>query len=228
MRKSEMPRRGGLRAEAAVANVERLNVLESFKRVVAPFDGVVTARKTDIGALITANGDSGPELFSVADLKKNTCLRACATGPTRASSGPAWTAFLKLPQFPERTFEAKLDTTSNSIDHDSRSVLAEFLADNPKGELWPGTYAESHIQLPSDPHMLHVPTSALMFSQGGHASGDDRKRQQGAAEGTSRWGRDLGTQVEVLSGVAADDRVIDSPPDSLAEGDTIRVQPGRS
>jgi RND family efflux transporter MFP subunit len=213
-------------ADAAAANVQRLNVLESFKRVVAPFDGIVTARKTDIGALINANGESGPELFSVADLHK---IRVYVRVP-QAFSGmltPGMTAVLKLPQFPDQPFEAKLDTTSNAIDHDSRTVLAEFLTDNPNGKLWPGTYAETHLQLPANPTTLHVPTSALLFRQEGMmvaAVGKDGKVELRSVT----LGRDLGTQVEVLSGVGATDRIIDIPPDSIATGDKVRLQTAHS
>jgi RND family efflux transporter MFP subunit len=213
-------------ADAAAANVQRLNVLESFKRVVAPVDGIVTARKTDIGALINANGESGPELFSVADLHK---IRVYVRVP-QAFSGmltPGMTAVLKLPQFPDQPFEAKLDTTSNAIDHDSRTVLAEFLTDNPNGKLWPGTYAETHLQLPANPTTLHVPTSALLFRQEGMmvaAVGKDGKVELRSVT----LGRDLGTQVEVLSGVGATDRIIDIPPDSIATGDKVRLQTAHS
>jgi RND family efflux transporter MFP subunit len=213
-------------ADAAAANVQRLKVLESFKRVVAPFEGVVTARKTDIGALINANGESGPELFSVADLHK---IRVYVRVP-QALSGmltPGMTAVLKLPQFPDQPFEAKLDTTSNAIDHDSRTVLAEFLMDNPNGKLWPGTYAETHLQLAANPTTLHLPTSALLFRQDGMmvaAVGKDGKVELRPVT----LGRDLGTQVEVLSGVGATDRIIDIPPDSIATGDQVRLQTAHS
>ena len=213
-------------ADAAAANVQRLNVLESFKRVVAPFDGIVTARKTDIGALINANGESGPELFSVADLHK---IRVYVRVPQAFSSmlTPGMTAVLRLPQFPDQPFEAKLDTTSNAIDHDSRTVLAEFLTDNPNGKLWPGTYAETHLQLPANPTTLHLPTSALLFRQDGMmvaAIGKDGKVELRPVT----LGRDLGTQVEVLSGVGATDRIIDIPPDSIATGDQVRLQTAHS
>jgi RND family efflux transporter MFP subunit len=213
-------------ADAAAANVQRLNVLESFKRVVAPFDGIVTARKTDIGALINASGESGPELFSVADLHK---IRVYVRVPQAFSSmlTPGMTAVLNLPQFPDQPFEAKLDTTSNAIDHDSRTVLAEFLMDNPNGKLWPGTYAETHLQLPANPTMLHVPTSALLFRQEGMMVAAVGKGDKVELRSVT-LGRDLGTQVEVLSGVAAADRIIDIPPDSIATGDKVRVQTAHS
>jgi RND family efflux transporter MFP subunit len=213
-------------AAAAAANVERLNVLESFKRVVAPFDGIVTARKTDIGALINANGDTGPELFSVADLHK---IRIYVRVPQAFSDQlrPGMTATLELPQFANQKFTAKLNTTSNAIDRSSRTVLAEFLADNPAGKLWPGTYASAHLQLAASPSMLHIPTSALLFRQDGLQIATLDKNNKVELKPV-QVGRDLGTEVEVLSGVTPTDRVIDSPPDSIAQGDTVRPQIERS
>jgi RND family efflux transporter MFP subunit len=209
-------------ADAAAANVQRLNVLEGFKRVVAPFDGIVTARRTDIGALITANGDTGPELFRVADLHK---IRVYVHVPQAFSGAltPGMTSVLKLPQFPDQSFEARLDTTANSVDRDSRSVLTEFLADNANGQLWPGTYAEAHLQLPPNPAILRIPTSALIFRREGMrvaTLGKDHK----VAFRPIVLGRDLGNQVEVLSGVGAADPIVDSPPDSLSDGDAVRVE----
>jgi RND family efflux transporter MFP subunit len=200
--------------------------LENFKRVIAPFDGIVTARKTDIGALITANGDAGPELFSVADLRK---IRVYVQVPQAFSAvlTRGMTAVLKLPQFPDQTFVAKLDTTSNSVERSSRTVLAEFLADNPDGKLWPGTYAQAHLQLPADPSILHLPTSALLFRQEGLSVavlGKDNKVELKPIA----LGRDLGTSVEVVSGLGETDRVIDDPPDSIAQGDKVEVEGART
>jgi RND family efflux transporter MFP subunit len=213
-------------ANAAAANVQRLNVLESFKRVVAPFDGIVTARKTDVGALISANGDSGPELFAVADLHK---IRVYVRVPQAFTSllSPGMKTTLKLPQFPDQSFEATLDTSSNAIDRDSRTALVEFLADNASGKLWPGTYAEAQLQVPTDPSVLRLPSSALIFRRDGlqvAALGQNNKIELKAVT----LGRDLGNQVEVLSGVAPSDRIVDSPPESLAEGDAVRVESAHS
>jgi RND family efflux transporter MFP subunit len=209
-------------AAAAEANVRRLSVLEDFKRIVAPFDGIVTARKTDIGALINATGDSGPELFSVADLHK---MRIYVRVPQALSGAlnPGMEAILKLPQFPDRSFTAKLATTSNSVDRESRSVLAEFLADNADGKLWPGTYAETHLQVPASPTMLRLPTSALLFRQDGLEVATLGKNNKVSLKKVT-LDRDLGTEVEIQSGVGPTDRVIDSPPDSIAEGDTVQVE----
>jgi RND family efflux transporter MFP subunit len=209
-------------ANSAAANVQRLSVLESFKRVVAPFDGIVTSRKTDIGALISASGENGPELFSVADVHK---MRVYVRVP-QALSGvlhPGMKATLKLPQFADEAFVAELTTTSNAIDRDSRSVLAEFLADNPDGKLIPGTYAEARLQLPANPTILHLPTSALIFRQDGlRVAAVDNSGK--VALHAVTIGRDLGTEVEVLSGIGVGDRVIDNPPDAIAQGDAVKIE----
>jgi multidrug efflux system membrane fusion protein len=213
-------------ANAAEANVRRLTVLQDYKRIVAPFDGVVTDRKTDIGALISATGESGPELFSVADVHK---MRVYIRVPQAVSEvlELGMEAKLKLPQFADQTFSARLETTSYAVDRSSRTVLAEFLADNRDGKLTPGTYAEAHLQLRASPSILHLPTSALIFRQDGLkiATVDSRNK---VALSPVTLGRDLGTEVEVLRGVSADSRVIDSPPDSIAPGDSVKVDNGQA
>jgi RND family efflux transporter MFP subunit len=206
---------------AAEAEVQRLNALESFKRITAPFDGVVTARKTDVGALINAGSDSGPELFSVADVHAmRVYVRVPQTFAPELRIG--MTATLVLPQHTTRTYTAKLATTSNSISADSRTVLVELHADNTDGSLLPGTYADVHFQLPEAPGILRLPTSALLFREHGlevATVGPGDKVLLTPIE----VGRDLGTEVEVTSGITASDRVIDSPPDSIAAGELVKI-----
>ena len=151
---------------AAQANVDRLQALESFKRIIAPFDGVVTARKTDIGALINVGSGSGVELFKVADIHK---MRVYVRVPQAYASQlhPGLVADLRLSQFPNETFTARLTTTSNAIAKESRTVLVELMADNSDGKLWPGTFAEVHFKLPPDADVYRVPTSALVFHEHG-------------------------------------------------------------
>jgi RND family efflux transporter MFP subunit len=208
-------------ADAAAANVQRLNVLEGFKRVVAPFDGIVTARKTDVGALINSSGESGPELFAVADVHK---IRVYVKVPQAFSSllTPGMLANLKLPQFPDQTFQAKLDTTANAIDRESRTALVEFLSDNQGDKLWPGTFAEAHLQVAANPGVLRVPTSALVFRREGLQLATIGPNNKVAMKPVT-LGRDLGTQVEVLTGIDSSDHVIDSPSDSLSDGDTVQA-----
>lgn len=209
---------------AAEANVARLQALERFKRIVAPFDGVVTARQTDIGALINAGSGSGAELFKVADLHR---MRVYVRVPQAYSAElkPGMAATLHLPQYPHDSFPATLFSTSNAVSKDSRTVLVELQADNPDGRLWPGTYADVHFSLPPDANLFRLPASALLFRAQGlqiavvNADGKVALKRIQIA-------RDLGTEVEVNGGVQATDRVIDSPSDSLADGDTVRVAGG--
>lgn len=206
---------------ASQANVDRLEAMESFKRITAPFDGVVTARETDIGALINAGSTTGVELFKVADMHQ---MRIYVRVP-QAFAGmmhPGLTAEVKLSQYPDETFKATLATTSHAINKESRTVLVELMADNSEGKLWPGTFAEVHFNLPPDADVYRVPTSALVFREHGLelatvGPGDKVVMKPITA------GRDLGTQIEVRSGLAASDRVIDSPSDSLSAGDVVRV-----
>ena len=146
--------------EAASANVKRLEALESFKSVVAPFDGVVTARKTDIGALIDA-GSAGQELFEVFDLHK---VRIYVQVPQAFSADlhSGVKATFVMPQYPGQRFDATVVTTSNAMDANSRSMLVELQADNAEGKLFAGAYCQVHFQLPGDPNIIRVPATALV------------------------------------------------------------------
>jgi RND family efflux transporter MFP subunit len=206
---------------AAQANVQRLMAMENFKRITAPFDGVVTARKTDIGALINAGSGAGPELFSVADLHQ---MRVYVKVPQAQAAllKPGMTAKLKLPQYPDRLFDATLTASANAVAKDSRSLLVQLLADNPGGMLWSGTFAEVHFQLPANPDILHVPTSAVLFRQNGAelaVVGPDGRIILKPVD----LGRDLGTTVEVRSGITATDQVVDGPSDSIDNGDQVKI-----
>lgn len=132
------------------------------------------------------------------------------------------TADLHLPQYPQKTFKAVVATTSSSINMSARTLLVELHADNPDGELQPGAYAQVDFELPTNPNVVRVPTSALMFREHGlqvATIGPNDKIELKAVI----LGRNLGTEVEVLSGLSASDRVVNSPPDSLAAGDTVRI-----
>ena len=201
--------------------VDRLNALEGFKRIVAPFDGTVTARNTDKGALINAGSGNAPQLFRVADVHE---MRVFVQVPQEMSAAlkVGLTADLHLPQYPDRVFKAMVATTSGAINESSRTLLVELHANNDDGLLQPGTYAEVHFNLPSDARMVRIPTSALVFRQDG---------MQVAVVGPGnhvelrpvKLGRNLGTDVEVLTGLATTDRVIESPADSLANGDVVQI-----
>jgi len=212
-------------ADADQGEVDRLNALEGFKKIIVPFDGVVTARETDIGALINAGsgvgGGSGPVLFKVADISK---MRIFVQVPQQLSAGiePGQEAELHLPQYPGRTFKATVATTSNAINMEARALLVELHADNRDGLLQPGAYAQVVFRLPSNPDVVRIPTSALLFREQGLqvatlGPGDKIELK------SVTLGRNLGTDVEVVSGLSASDRVVDSPPDSLAAGDLVHV-----
>jgi RND family efflux transporter MFP subunit len=209
---------------AAQANVARLEALEGFKRIVAPFDGVITARRTDVGALINAGSGVGPELFTVADLHK---MRVYVRVPQSESADitKGMQATLSLPQFPDKTFPATVVTTANAINPTSNTLLVELMADNPGGVLTPGTFANVHFDLPPQPEIVRIPTSALLFRQGGlkvALLGPGGK----AVIRPIKAGRDLGTEMEVVAGLTPTDRVINSPPDSLIAGEKVRLGGG--
>lgn len=206
--------------ESARANVKRLEQLQAFQRIEAPFDGVVTARNTDVGALIDS-GSNAKELFHVAAVHK---LRVFINVPevyARAAQ-TGLNADLTLKEFPGRRFTGKLVRTSSAIDVASRTLLTEIDVDNPKGELLPGSYAEVHLKLPTAAATLKLPVDALIFKTDGlqvaAVDKNDRVRLI-----TVVTGRDFGDTVEVVSGLDGSERVIANPPDSLAAGQVVRV-----
>jgi RND family efflux transporter MFP subunit len=218
---------GDLAAKSAVvqaskANVDRLEALEGFKRIVAPFDGVVTQRTANIGALVNAGAGSNAAtaLFSVADVHK---LRVYVQVPQSASAQihGGETAKLSLPQFPGRTFPAKVVRDAGAVGQ-SGALLVELEVDNPDAGLKPGDYAQVRFSLPGQAGTVRVPASTLIFRRNGLQVAvlqrDDRVKLQ-----TVTVARDFGGQVELSGGVQPSDRVIDNPPDSLEDGDVVRV-----
>jgi RND family efflux transporter MFP subunit len=206
--------------DAASANVKRLEAMEGFKNIVAPFDGVVTARKTDIGALINA-GNAGQELFEVSDLHK---VRIYVQVPQAftAELKPGLQATFEMPQYPGQQFDAKVVTTSNAMELSSRSMLVELQADNADGKLFAGAYCQVHFQLPNNPNVMRVPATALVPADRGAQVallGNDDK----AVLQPVQLGRDFGDSVEVVAGLSPSDRVIDSPPETLQSGDQVQL-----
>jgi RND family efflux transporter MFP subunit len=221
---SALARVNSAKAEVAAdqGEVDRVDAMESYKKIVAPFDGVVTARETDVGALINAgSGGNGPELFRVADVHK---MRIYVQVPQQMSAGiqPGMSAELRLPQFPDKTFHATVATTSSAINLSARTLLVELHAENSEDQLQPGAYTQVTFELPSNPDIVHVPTSALIFRERGTeiavVEPDDKVKLKPVT-----LGRNLGTEVEILSGLSPSDRVINSPPDSLGAGDKVRI-----
>jgi RND family efflux transporter MFP subunit len=206
--------------DAASANVKRLAALEGFKNIVAPFDGVITARKTDIGALINA-GNAGQELFEVSDLHK---VRIYVQVPQAftAELQPGLEATFEMPQYPGQQFDAKVVTTSNAMELSSRSMLVELQADNADGKLFAGAYCQVHFQLPNNPNVIRVPATALVPADRGAQValvGNDGNVVMKPVQ----LGRDFGNSVEVLAGLSPSDRVIDSPPETLQSGDRVQL-----
>jgi RND family efflux transporter MFP subunit len=207
--------------QAAQANVARLESLQAFNRLVAPFDGIVTARGVDVGHLVAAGGNSGKPLFTVSDIRK---VRVYVNVPQAflAELKPGLAASLVLPQFPGQPFYAELTTTSNSVAADSRSALVELLADNPDGKLWPGSFAEVHFHLDGKGNVLRIPATALFFGPRGIEVA--LLTPEGKVNLSKvQLGRNLGREVEVLSGLSPDATVIDSPPESLIPGQVVSV-----
>ncbi len=207
--------------EAKVANVRRLEELQGFKKLYAPFAGVVTARNTDLGALIDA-GATAPskELFHLAAIDKLRIYVAVPEVSARAAQ-PGAAASLTLDEFPGRVFLGTLVRTANAIDPTSRTLLVEVDIDNPSGELLPGTYVLVHLKLPQATHSVTVPANTLLFRSEGLRVGVVRNGRVELAPVTI--GRDYGSTVEVVSGLRPDDAVIVNPADSLISGVPVQV-----
>ncbi|HYA72298.1 MAG TPA: efflux RND transporter periplasmic adaptor subunit [Roseiarcus sp.] len=206
---------------AASANLDRLKALKAFANIVAPFDGVVTQRNVDIGSLVSDSVNANTSLFAVADVHE---MRVYVDVPQSfaADMHEGMTATLKLPQYPDRSFEATITTTSQAISAKSRSLLVELLAKNDDGALPPGAFAEVHFQIPTSSHALKLPASAIIFrglSPEVATVGANNRVVMKKIE----IARDLGTEVEIASGLSPDDRVIATPPDSIDEGDDVRI-----
>src|ERR1700730_2730161 len=206
--------------DAASANVKRLEAMEGFKNIVAPFDGIVTARKTDIGALINA-GNAGQELFEVSDLH---AVRIYVQVPQAftAELKPGLQATFEMPQYRGQQFDAKVVTTSNAMELSSRSMLVELQADNADGKLFAGAYCQVAFPLAQHPNVMRVPVTALVPADRGAQvallSNDDKAVLQPV-----QLGRDFGDSVEVVAGLSPSDRVIDSPPETLQSGDQVQL-----
>jgi RND family efflux transporter MFP subunit len=216
---------GDAQMQAARANVQRLRELSGFEKVTAPFEGVVTARNTDIGRLIAAGENTGPALFRVADMHR---LRLYVNVPQTyaALMKPGLKADLLFPDRPGKTYVATLDSTSSAIDAATRTLLAQLVIDNRNGELLPGAYAEVHFKLPPGAGAVSykLPANVLLFrSDGLHVGTVDASNH--VVLKTVEIGRDYGSEVEIIRGVGANDNVILAPPDSLTDGLGVRVAP---
>lgn len=211
--------------KAAQANVDHMQALKGFTRIVAPFDGVITARQTDVGALINVGGGAGQELFVVSDTRK---LRVYVSVPQNyvPSIPPGTKATITAPEHPGRTYLATVESSSQAVNATSGTTLMQLAVDNANGELLPGGFADVSLDLPRNGGSLNIPASALMFDKGGlriATVGTDNK----IVLKTVTIKRDLGKLIELGSGLATGDRVIESPPDGVADGDVVRIAEGR-
>jgi RND family efflux transporter MFP subunit len=216
---------GNTTVKSALANVQRLEELVGFEKVYAPFDGIVTARNTDIGQLINAGAGAATgnyaELFHMA--ASNT-LRLYVNVPQIYSPAlkTGMTADLTFNEFPGRKFTGKLVRTSKQIDPTSRTLLVEFDVDNRSGELFPGAYTEAHFKTNNIAPSFIIPVSALMFrSEGLRVATVDQDNK--ARLIPIILGHDDGATVQVINGLSADARVIQDPPDSLIDGETVQI-----
>jgi RND family efflux transporter MFP subunit len=207
--------------KAAQANVDRLVAEQGFKRLIAPFDGIVTARETDIGALINVGATGGAELFVVSETSK---LRVYVNVPQNyvPSVPPGTKATISVPEHPDKTYSGTVEASAQAVDPSTGTTLMQLIVDNSAGELMPGDYAGIHLQIPAAANVLSVPSSALIFDAKGLSvatlDADNRVLLKPVS-----IERDLGAVVELASGLVPNDRVIQTPPDGIDNGAAVRL-----
>jgi len=206
--------------KSAQANLDRLRVLEGYKRITAPFDGLVTARTTDIGALINAGG-GGPPLFVVSDTSR---LRLYVNIPQNfvPSIRVGTKARMTVPEYPGKDFFATVEASAQAVDVSSGTTRMLLVVDNPQGELMTGGFANVSFDLPHPEIAVNVPASALIFNKDGLRVATIDSTNHVVLK-TVTISRDLGRVVEIGTGLTAQDRVVDSPPDGIASGDEVRL-----
>jgi len=207
--------------KAMQANVDRLQALTGYKRVEAPFDGVVTERNTDVGALINGGTGSGAAMFVVSDIKK---LRVYVNVPQSYLSAikVGGTASIVVPEYTGRSFPATVESSSQAVDVGSGTSRMQLTLDNTSGELRPGSYADVTLNLMRENNLLTIPASALIFNRDGLSvatvDDDDRLRFKKVT-----IARDLGREIEIATGLDARDRIVVTPADGVVEGDQVRI-----
>jgi len=219
-READAANKAGI-VRSSQANLDRLRALEKYKQIVAPFDGIVTTRATDVGALINAGAGGGPALFVVSDTSR---LRAYVDVPQSYVPGIRIDAKARItvPEYPGRTFAATVSASAQSVDAASGTTRMQLLVDNADGELMTGAFANVSLDLPRPEVAISVPASALIFNQSGlHVATVDAHSR--VVLKTVTIARDMGQTVEIGSGITAEDRVIESPQDGIATGDEVRI-----
>jgi RND family efflux transporter MFP subunit len=207
--------------KAAQANVDRLVAEQGFKHLIAPFDGVVTARETDIGALINVGAAGGAELFVVSDTSK---LRVYVNVPQNdvPSVPPGTKATIRVPEHPDRTYSGTVEASAQAVNASSGTTLMQLIVDNSAGEMMPGDYASIHLQIAAATGVLRVPSSALIFDAKGLSIATVAAGNRVLIKPVSVE-RDLGPVVEIASGLEPNDRVIENPPDGIGTGASVRL-----
>lgn len=208
--------------DADQAAVDQYAALVSFERVYAPFDGVITARNTDIGDLINSGSTANPktDLFHIA---QPGVLRVYVNVPEEFSpqTRPGLTAELKLDEFPGRMFTGKLVRTADAINYTTRTLLVEVDVNNPSGELLSGAYAEVHFKIPGQASTYILPVDTLLFRKEGLNVTIVENGKAKLVPVTP--GRDFGDSIEIVSGLQGNESVIMSPPDSIVTGETVKI-----
>jgi RND family efflux transporter MFP subunit len=207
--------------KAAQANVDRLVAEEGFKRLIAPFDGIVTARETDIGALINVGATGGAELFVVSETGK---LRVYVNVPQNfvPSVPPGTKATITVPEHPGKTYSGTVEASAQAVIPSTGTTLMQLIVDNSAGEMMPGDYAGIHLQIPGAAHVLSVPSSALIFDAQGLSIATVDAASRVVLKPVSIQ-RDLGAVIELASGLSPNDRVIQNPPDGIGNGVQVRL-----
>jgi RND family efflux transporter MFP subunit len=211
--------------DSSKANVDRLEQLQSFERVTAPFDGVITARNTDIGSLIQAGDNTTPkQLFRIAATQT---LRVYVSVPEiyAPSLRNGASAVVTLDAFPNQTFKGTIVRNANAIDINSRTLNVEVDMDNPSGRLFPGAYAFVHLKLPTSSHAITIPSNALLFRSEGLRAAIVRNGRVALTPITI--GEDYGSAVEIRSGLTPNDAIVVNPSDSLLDGSAVRIGANR-
>src|SRR5438132_2647651 len=208
--------------EANQANVKQLQALQSFEKIYAPFDGVVTARNTDIGDLINS-GNAGGVKTDLFHISQPGTLRVYVNVPEEYSQGikPGMTADLNLSEFPGRKFQGKLVRTAEAINMTTRTLLIEIEVPNPKSTLLTGSYAEAYLKIPAQESTLLLPVNTLIFRSEGLRVGVVQDGKVVLAAVTP--GHDFGNQIEIVAGLKTGDQVIVNPPDSLVSGQQVQI-----
>jgi RND family efflux transporter MFP subunit len=207
--------------KAAQANVDRLVAEQGFKRLIAPFDGIVTARETDIGQLINVGATGGAELFVVSETQK---LRVYVNVPQNyVPNVPSGTqATIQVPEHPGKTYRGTVEYSAQSVNPNTGTTLMQIIVDNSAGELMPGDYASIRLQAAAAALVLSVPSSALIFNAKGLAIATVGNDNHVLLKPVT-IARDLGQVIEIASGLAANDRVIRNPPDGIADSDIVQI-----